>query len=79
MPGAAETFIHGINNHDDLILNWEDSQGLLSHAALRHEGRFYKFDYRKNYQTYAFGLNDRHAIVGSWYNGVADGAFKATY
>ena len=73
VPGATQTYLYDINNLGDLILTWDDQQGI--HGALRYKGQFYKFDYTRNY-TYAYGLNDYHLIVGDSFTSTA---YKATF
>ena len=73
VPGATQTYLYDINNLGDLILTWDDQRGI--HGDLRQNGKFYKFDYTRNY-TYAYGLNDYQLIVGDSFTSTA---FKATF
>jgi uncharacterized membrane protein len=80
VPGAAGSIAGAINTAGDVAYDWFDFNNVY-HGALRHRGKYYKFDHPKSAQTLATGINDRHVIVG-WYqnrnNGPTQG-FKATY
>jgi uncharacterized membrane protein len=80
VPGAHDSLATDINNAGDVTYQWTDSGG-VSHSALLHGGKYYKFDYPKSIEDYAEGLNDFNAIVGA-YETVTSGpfsGFKATY
>ena len=80
VPGATDSLATDINNLGDVSYQWLDSNG-VSHAALLHGGKYYKFDDPKSVSDYAEGLNDSSAVVGA-YESVSGGpfsGFRATY
>jgi len=78
VPGAYETFIESINNDGDLGFTWDAKKG-NDHSAIRFKGHFYKFDYRKGYDTLLTKLNTKRTIVGNYIGVGKVGAFKATF
>ncbi len=80
VPGATDSLATDINNLGDVAYQWLDSGG-VSHGALLHGGKYYKFDDPKSVSDYAEGINDFSAIVGA-YETVSGGpfsGFRATY
>jgi probable HAF family extracellular repeat protein len=68
------------NDKGDIVFLWYDSIN-LEHGALRHGGKYYKFDYPKAIQTFPACVNDKNAIVG-YYQTSSNGpwsGYKATY
>ena len=62
-PSGSEAL--GINNEGDINFTWFDSANLF-HGALRHAGKYYKYDYPKAVQTYGIGLNDQSSVIGGY-------------
>jgi uncharacterized membrane protein len=82
VPGAGPdgSIPSDINNEGDIAFVWYDSSG-LQHGALRRDGKYYKFDHPKAYQTNASGINDRKTIVGYYLKKSSPdwSGFEATY
>jgi uncharacterized membrane protein len=78
--GALGSAPLDLNNENDVCYEWLDSAGLI-HGALRHLGKYYKFNYPKAYQTYGGGLNDKSMVAGGYIptKGAAFQAFNATF
>ena len=79
VPGANDSLALDINNAGDVCYQWTDSN-FVSHAAVRHQGKFYKFDYPGSNYDYAKAINDKFQIVGA-YTTVSNGpllGFEAT-
>lgn len=82
VPGATDTIPHGIDTAGDIAFLWYDSANGLWHGALKHLGKFYKFDDPKaSASTFARGINDHKVIVGNYATaeGGDSNGFKATY
>jgi uncharacterized membrane protein len=83
VPGVPNSLAWGINAAGDVIYEWEDAI-LVTHGALLHSGKYYKFDYPNSTNTNRgnAGINDKGDIVGS-YDTISHGAdslgYKATY
>jgi uncharacterized membrane protein len=65
VPEAVYSAANAINNEGDIVYTWLDSADRVR-GALRHNGKYYKFDYPKAVFTYGGGLNDRRTITGGY-------------
>lgn len=63
VPGAINSYIHGIDAARDAVYSWTDSSGNF-HGALLTGGKFKTFNAPGCTGTYADGINDPHVIVG---------------
>ena len=74
--GPLGSFPTGINNKGEITFVWYDSSGLEHGAAYG-----YKFDYPKAVQTYAGGISDKNALVGSYQDKIGGpwSGYKATF
>jgi uncharacterized membrane protein len=63
--GPQGSFAECINNEGDIVFLWFDSSRLV-HGALSHDGTYYKFSYPKVYESNAYCINDKNAIVGTY-------------
>jgi len=84
VPGSMVmgSIANDLNNEGDVSYQWVDTgKPPLWHGALRHNGKYYKYDFPKSYQTYGDGINDKSTLVGAYQvqlDGTAYG-FKATF
>jgi|HubBroStandDraft_5_1064220.scaffolds.fasta_scaffold03925_4 hypothetical protein len=62
VPGAANSYIHAIDDSGDTVYSWQDSSGF--HGAVQIEGTFTTFNGPGCSGTYADGINNNHIIVG---------------
>lgn len=73
-PGAAHTFILGVNTAGDVVGAWDDASG-NEHGFVLHDGTFTSFDYPGATWTDAFGITPEGDVVGQ-YGSASD---KATH
>lgn len=69
VPGSKVrgSIAYGLNNEGDVSYAWVDTgTPPLWHGALRHNGKYYKFYFPKNDQTYGGGINDNNTLVGAY-------------
>jgi uncharacterized membrane protein len=80
VPQAIYSAASAINNNGDVVYTWVDSADRVR-GALRHKGKYYKFDYPKAVYTYGGGLNDLNTILGGYESkkGAPFSGFEATY
>ena len=66
VPGATNTYAHGIDSNDDVVFSWQDTSNSF-HGALLMNRTFYKFDDPAGCSngTYGDGINDHKIIVGA--------------
>jgi probable HAF family extracellular repeat protein len=66
VPGAGTlgSYPNYINNQGDITFVWYEGIFFLTQSALFHDGKFYKSDPTKHYQTQADGINDENTFVG---------------
>jgi uncharacterized membrane protein len=70
VPGVPNSLAWGINAAGDVIYEWEDAI-FVTHGALLHSGKYYKFDYPNSTNT-----NRGNAILS---HGSDSLGYKATY
>ena len=54
----------------------------ISHSALLHAGKYFKFDYPKSVDTWGGGINDKRTVIGAYaasQNLTLDFAFAPTF
>jgi len=66
VPGAGPegSAAEGINGANDVCFVYFDTAGLY-HAALLHEGKYYKFNPFESAESWASGLNDKMTVAGT--------------
>jgi hypothetical protein len=65
VPDASQTFVHGINNKNQIVYAWTDTMGNY-HAAVLADRKFYTFDDPNGSQSRADGITDNDIIVGTF-------------
>jgi probable HAF family extracellular repeat protein len=77
--GSIATYL---NNERDVSYQLVDTGSPPRwHSALRHNGKYYKYDFPKSYNTYGNGINDKNTLIGGYevkLNGTSYG-FRATF
>ena len=64
VPGAALTYLGGINSKGDMVGSYETALNQPDHAFVYKDGQFTLFDYPGATYTRAWGINDAGLIVG---------------
>jgi|HubBroStandDraft_6_1064221.scaffolds.fasta_scaffold156270_1 probable HAF family extracellular repeat protein len=64
VPGAAQTYVNGINDKNHIVYTWEDASG--KHGEVLANGTFYEFDDPDGTDTAGDGINDNDIIVGTF-------------
>jgi uncharacterized membrane protein len=79
VPGATNSYAEDLNNADDVVYYWLDNN-LHPHGALRHTGKYHKFDHPKSMETWGMGISDNNVVAGPYtpINNYGRG-FTATY
>ena len=67
-PGAAATYLYGINNSGQMVGAWQDSNATVHGFSLKN-GTYTSLDPPSSTTTFATGINDAGQIVG-WYYGL---------
>ncbi|HLW87939.1 MAG TPA: hypothetical protein VKR57_05565 [Terriglobales bacterium] len=65
VPGAAQTYVNGINNKNHTVYTWLDTGG-HKHGAVFANRMFYTFDDPAGTDTAGDGINDNDIIVGTF-------------
>jgi len=65
VPGASQSYVHGINNHNQIVYAWTDASG-NSHGAVLAGGTFFSFDDPDGTQLRADGINDSAIVAGTF-------------
>jgi uncharacterized membrane protein len=65
VPGAAQTYVNGINDKTQLVFTWAEASG-IKHGAVSANGKFLTFDVPDATSTSGDGINDNDIIVGTF-------------
>ena len=79
VPGALQSLAQFINNHNHIVLQWQDPQFQFHSSVYFGPGKFVLIDVPGSSSTNASGLNDRGVIVGAFIpvGGSAEEGFEA--
>lgn len=73
-PGASVTYAAGINDGDQIVGGYRDTNSLV-HGYLLSNGNFTTIDFPGAFYTYVWGINNNGKVVGYYFDGVATHGF----